>query len=163
MKAVILAAGKGTRMKEITKEIPKPMVMIKGKPILEHIITFLQYAGITDFGIVIGYKQSVVHDYFGDGSSRSITITYIDQAVQNGTGSALHLARDYVGREPFIFTFGDVITLRENYRGMLDYFNSGSCGGVLGSRARFVSQSGSKYSLRPAFGTSAHVLLAWPR
>jgi UDP-N-acetylglucosamine diphosphorylase / glucose-1-phosphate thymidylyltransferase / UDP-N-acetylgalactosamine diphosphorylase / glucosamine-1-phosphate N-acetyltransferase / galactosamine-1-phosphate N-acetyltransferase len=132
MKAVILAAGKGTRMKEITKEIPKPMVMIKGKPMLEHIITYLQYAGITDLGIVVGYKQSVVQNYFGDGSSRGITITYIEQTVQNGTGSALHLAKDYIDKEPFVFTFGDVITPRENYRGMLKYFHSSSCDVVMG-------------------------------
>ncbi|MDP2984844.1 MAG: nucleotidyltransferase family protein [Candidatus Latescibacter sp.] len=132
MKAVILAAGKGTRMKEITKEIPKPMVLIHGKPMLEHIIDFIMSAGITDFGIVVGYKQSVVQDYFGDGSSRGISITYIEQDVQNGTGAALHLARNYAGAEPFFFTFGDVITPRENYIGMIEYFYRFSCYCLLG-------------------------------
>jgi NDP-sugar pyrophosphorylase family protein len=132
MRAVILAAGKGTRMKEITKEIPKPMVSIKGKPMLEHIITLIRGAGITDFGVVVGYKQSVVQDYFGDGSSMDISITYIEQTVQNGTGAALHLAKDFVSGDPFFFSFGDVITPHENYRGMLDFFCENSCDALLG-------------------------------
>jgi NDP-sugar pyrophosphorylase family protein len=132
MKAVILAAGKGTRMKEITKEIPKPMVMIKGKPMLEHIITLIRGAGITDFGVVVGYKQSVVQDYFGTGSALGVSITYIEQQVQNGTGAALHLAKDYSAGDPFFFSFGDVITPPENYRGMLDFFRENSCDALLG-------------------------------
>jgi UDP-N-acetylglucosamine diphosphorylase / glucose-1-phosphate thymidylyltransferase / UDP-N-acetylgalactosamine diphosphorylase / glucosamine-1-phosphate N-acetyltransferase / galactosamine-1-phosphate N-acetyltransferase len=131
MKAVILAAGKGTRMKDITRDIPKPMVLIKGKPMLEHIITYMRDAGITDFGLVVGYKQSVVQDYFGDGSSRGLRLTYIEQSVQNGTGSALHLAKDYIGGESFVFTFGDVITSSENYLGMLSYFKRTTCSGLL--------------------------------
>jgi UDP-N-acetylglucosamine diphosphorylase / glucose-1-phosphate thymidylyltransferase / UDP-N-acetylgalactosamine diphosphorylase / glucosamine-1-phosphate N-acetyltransferase / galactosamine-1-phosphate N-acetyltransferase len=132
MKAVILAAGKGTRMKEITKEIPKPMVLINGKPMLEHIINFVKASGITEFGLVVGYKHSVVKDYFGDGSSRGISITYIEQVEQNGTGAALHLARNFAGSEPFFFTFGDVITPHENYRGMIEYYQRGTSYCLLG-------------------------------
>ncbi len=132
MKAVILAAGKGTRMKEITKVIPKPMVHIKGKPLLEYIITYIKNAGITEFGIVVGYKQSVVQDYFSDGSAFGISITYIEQEVQNGTGAALDLARTYIENEPFFFSFGDVITPCENYADMLDFFSAHNCDALLG-------------------------------
>ncbi|MHB9030224.1 MAG: nucleotidyltransferase family protein [Candidatus Latescibacterota bacterium] len=132
MKAVILAAGKGTRMKEITRDIPKPMVSIKGKPMLEHIITLIRGAGITDFGVVVGYKQSVVQDYFGNGSTLGVSITYIEQKVQNGTGAALHLAKNFVSGDPFFFSFGDVITPHENYRGMIDFFHGNSCDALLG-------------------------------
>lgn len=132
MKAVILAAGKGTRMKEITKEIPKPMVLIKGKPMLAHIIELIRGAGITEFGLVVGYKQSVVQEYFGDGSPLGVAITYIEQEVQNGTGAALHLAKDFVAGEPFFFSFGDVITPSENYTGMVEYFGKHSCDALLG-------------------------------
>ncbi len=132
MKAVILAAGKGTRMKEITREIPKPMIPIKGKPMLDHIISFIREAGITEFGVVVGYKQSVVQEYFGDGSSQGISITYIEQTVQNGTGAALHLAREYVAGEPFFFSFGDVITPRENYTGMVNYYAAHPSEALLG-------------------------------
>lgn len=132
MKAVILAAGKGTRMKDITKEIPKPMVPIKGKPMLDHIIGFIREAGITEFGLVVGYKRSVVEDYFGDGSSHGISITYIEQEVQNGTGAALHLAKNFAAGEPFFFSFGDVVTPPENYRGMVAFFTEHSCDALLG-------------------------------
>ena len=132
MKAVILAAGKGTRMKEITKEIPKPMVKIKNKPMLEYILTYIKNAGISDFGIVVGYKQSIVQDYFHDGSNFGISITYIEQEVQNGTGAALHLAKDFAGDDAFFFTFGDVITPEENYKGMMDYYHTAQCDALLG-------------------------------
>jgi len=132
MKAVILAAGKGTRMKDITKTIPKPMALIHGKPMLEHIISFISSAGINDFGIVVGYKQSVLQEYFGDGSPFGISITYIEQKEQNGTGAALGLATDFVSEGPFFFSFGDVITPKENYPGMLDYYRESSCDTLLG-------------------------------
>jgi len=132
MKSVILAAGKGTRMKEITKTIPKPMAMIHGKPLLEHIIDFIRYAGIEEFGIVVGYKQSVVQEYFGDGRDRGISITYIEQKEQNGTGAALHLARDYASDAPFLFSFGDVITPKENYVKLIDFYRRHSCDVLLG-------------------------------
>ena len=132
MKAVILAAGKGTRMKEITKVIPKPMVLIKGKPMLAHILKYLKNAGITEFGIVIGYKQSIVQDFFGDGSDYGVSITYIEQEVQNGTGAALHLAKDFVGQDAFFFSFGDVITPPANYKGMIEYYTGAQCDALLG-------------------------------
>ena len=132
MKAVILAAGKGTRMKEITEAIPKPMAQINDKPMLEHIIRFIKHAGITDFGIVVGYKQTIVQDYFKDGSWLGVSLTYIEQKEQNGTGAALYLAKDFASDGPFFFTFGDVITPRENYSGMLDYYAKTSCDILLG-------------------------------
>ena len=132
MKAVILAAGKGTRMKEITKSIPKPMAYINNKPMLEHIIRFIKNAGITEFGIVVGYKQSIVQDHFQNGSMLGVSITYIEQKEQNGTGAALNLAKDFVSGEPFFFSFGDVITPQENYPGMLEYFEKTSCDTLLG-------------------------------
>ena len=127
MKAVILAAGKGTRMKEITKEIPKPMVQIKDKPMLEHIIRFIKNAGITDLGLVVGYKRSIIKEHFGDGSSLGVSIKYFVQKEQTGTGTALHLARDFASDGPFFFSFGDIITSRETYIKMLDYYKKTSC------------------------------------
>ena len=132
MKAVILAAGKGTRMKEKTRNIPKPMLIIKGKPILEHIITFIKNAGIIELGIVVGYKKNIVQGYFGDGSDFDVSITYIEQKKQNGTGKALHLAKDFVSGDSIFFTFGDVLTPQENYHGMIDYYKTHQCHTLLG-------------------------------
>ncbi len=132
MKAVILAAGKGTRMKELTKDIPKPMALIHGKPMLDHIIGFISGAGVREFGIVVGYKQSVVQEYFGDGSRHGVRITYIEQTEQNGTGAALHFAAEFAGGEPFFFSFGDVVTPASNYPGMIGYYLDNHCDVLLG-------------------------------
>ena len=75
MKAVILAAGKGTRMGELTDETPKPMLPVEGRPILEHIVTGLREVGITEFCIITGWKAEVIEDYFGDGTDLQVTIT----------------------------------------------------------------------------------------
>ena len=68
MKAVILAAGKGTRMRELTNELPKPMLPVEGKPILEHILEGIIAAGIRDVFIVTGFRAETIENYFGDGS-----------------------------------------------------------------------------------------------
>ncbi len=67
-KAVILAAGRGSRMRELTQEMPKPMVEVCGKPILRYIVEGLRDAGIGKILVVVGYRKEVVHDYFQDGS-----------------------------------------------------------------------------------------------
>ena len=64
MKAVILAAGKGTRMGDLTDEVPKPMLPMEGRPILEHIITGLRAAGITEFCLITGWKEEVIESDF---------------------------------------------------------------------------------------------------
>jgi UDP-N-acetylglucosamine diphosphorylase / glucose-1-phosphate thymidylyltransferase / UDP-N-acetylgalactosamine diphosphorylase / glucosamine-1-phosphate N-acetyltransferase / galactosamine-1-phosphate N-acetyltransferase len=110
MKAVILAAGRGTRMKELTAEIPKPMVQVQGKPVLEHILVGLRdKAGIRDFFVVVGYQAKVIRDYFLDGASWGVSISYGVQEVQDGTGKAADSARVWVGETPFLLTCGDML------------------------------------------------------
>ena len=132
MKAVILAAGKGTRMKDITKTIPKPMVVVNGKPMLEQIVNAVKDAGITSIGMVVGYKREMIHDHFGDGGAFGVSIEYINQKEQNGTGAALHLAKDFVEEDHLFFTFGDVLTPQENYDGMIDYVQKTDCSVLMG-------------------------------
>jgi UDP-N-acetylglucosamine diphosphorylase / glucose-1-phosphate thymidylyltransferase / UDP-N-acetylgalactosamine diphosphorylase / glucosamine-1-phosphate N-acetyltransferase / galactosamine-1-phosphate N-acetyltransferase len=115
-KAVLLAAGKGTRMKELTNELPKPMLEVQGKPILQHILEGLRGAGVTDFCLIVGYKAEVVRDYFGDGSKFGVRIVYATQVVQDGTGRVVELARDFAGSDPFILSYGDILINPENYR-----------------------------------------------
>jgi NDP-sugar pyrophosphorylase family protein len=86
VKAVILAAGKGTRMKELTNELPKPMLKVRGVPILEHIALGLKSAGVRQIFIVTGFRADVIEDYFGDGSRLGLHIEYGRQLVQDGTG-----------------------------------------------------------------------------
>ena len=132
MKGVILAAGKGTRMKDITRTIPKPMVQVQGKPMLEHIVTAVRDAGVTDIGLVVGYKKEMVSDYFGDGSRFGVALTYIEQKEQNGTGAAFHLAREFAAGDTVFHTFGDVMTPAENYRGMIRYYQETGCDVLIG-------------------------------
>lgn len=119
MKAVILAAGKGTRMKDLTSEVPKPMLRVHGRPILEHILNGLQAAGIKEFCIITGWRAEVVEDYFGDGSRLGVSICYVRQEVQDGTGKAPELARAFVGNDSFLLTYGDILVKPETYQAML--------------------------------------------
>jgi dTDP-glucose pyrophosphorylase len=114
-KAVLLAAGKGTRMKELTNELPKPMLEVRGKPILLHIIEGLRGAGVSDFCIVVGYRADVVRSFFGDGSQFGVRITYTTQIVQDGTGKVVELAREFAETDPFVLSYGDILIDPTNY------------------------------------------------
>ena len=125
MKTVILAAGKGKRMGEITQDIPKPMVRVGGKPILEYIITGLRdHAGVKDFFIITGHRAEVIEEYFKDGSGLGVSCTYQRQFVQDGTGKAPELAEQWLNQEPFLLTYGDVLMDPEDYAGMVEAFTA---------------------------------------
>src|SRR4051812_36068787 len=98
MKAVILAAGKGTRMRELTDEQPKPMLKVQGKPILEHILDGLIAAGIREIFMVTGFRAEAIEGYFGTGKKWGGQIAYGRQIVQDGTGKAPELAKEFVGK-----------------------------------------------------------------
>ncbi len=131
MKAVILAAGKGTRMKELTAEVPKPMLCVQGRPILEHILTGLHDAGIREFFIVTGFRAETIEEYFGDGSKWGMSIRYGRQVVQDGTGKAPELAKEFIGPSPFILTYGDILVRPETYKQMIRRFNEDYYSGVV--------------------------------
>ena len=115
-KAVLLAAGRGTRMRALTNELPKPMIEVRGKPILHHIVDGLKAAGVTEILIVVGYRADVVRRYFEDGAAFGIEVTYVTQVVQDGTGRVVELARDFAGADPFILSYGDILIEPANYR-----------------------------------------------
>lgn len=114
-KAVLLAAGRGTRMRELTDDLPKPMIAVRGKPILLHIIEGLRSAGVSDFLLVVGYREDVVREFFGDGSRFGVRVSYVTQVVQDGTGRVVELARDFAGADAFILSYGDILVSPENY------------------------------------------------
>ena len=114
-KAVLLAAGRGTRMRELTAELPKPMLRVRGQPVLQHIVEGLREAGLTDFLIVVGWRAEVVKEFFGDGSKLGVRIDYTTQIEQNGTGKVVELARGFTGDDPFILSYGDILITTENY------------------------------------------------
>jgi NDP-sugar pyrophosphorylase family protein len=115
-KAVILAAGRGTRMRELTDDLPKPMIPVHGRPILLHILEGLKAAGVTEFLLVVGYREDVVRAFFGDGTSFGVQVHYVTQVVQDGTGRVVELARDFAGSDPFVLSYGDILVDPANYR-----------------------------------------------
>jgi UDP-N-acetylglucosamine diphosphorylase / glucose-1-phosphate thymidylyltransferase / UDP-N-acetylgalactosamine diphosphorylase / glucosamine-1-phosphate N-acetyltransferase / galactosamine-1-phosphate N-acetyltransferase len=114
-KAVLLAAGRGTRMRELTNELPKPMIAVRGKPILQHIIEGLSAAGVEQFLIIVGWHAEVVRQTLGDGTRFGVAIRYATQVVQDGTGKVVELAREFVGDDSFILSYGDIIVEPANY------------------------------------------------
>ena len=118
--AVILAAGRGTRMRELTAEVPKPMIVVRGKPVLQHIIEGLRDAGIREFLMIVGYRADAVQNFFGDGSRHNVTIQYATQTVQDGTGRVVNLAREFVGNSPFVLGYGDILVDPPNYKRVVD-------------------------------------------
>jgi dTDP-glucose pyrophosphorylase len=119
-KAVILAAGRGTRMRELTAELPKPMIEVRGKPVLQHIVEGLRDAGTRELLIVVGYRADAVRDFCGNGSRYNVAIQYETQTVQDGTGRVLELARDFVTNRPFILAYGDILVDPANYKRVVD-------------------------------------------
>ena len=115
-RAVLLAAGRGTRMRELTADIPKPMLQVRGKPVLQHIIEGLRDAGVREFLIVVGWRADVVRMHFSDGASLRTHIEYVDQLVQDGTGRVVDLARAFVCATPFVLSYGDILVDPANYR-----------------------------------------------
>lgn len=115
-KAVILAAGRGTRMRELTSELPKPMIKVRGKPVLQDIVEGLCNAGVRDLLLVVGYRADSVQEFFSDGSRYNVAIRYATQTVQDGTGRVVDLSRDFVGNRPFILAYGDILVDPTNYK-----------------------------------------------
>ncbi len=104
MKAVIMAAGKGTRMLPITETIPKVLIPVGEVPFLKYVIERVQKAGITDIGIVTSYKSDMVKAFLDE---EGIKATIIDQGEPLGTGHAIKVAKEFIGNDHFIALGGD--------------------------------------------------------
>ncbi len=104
--AIILAGGKGTRLRPLTDETPKPLLPIQGKPIVEHIILNMKKYGVTNIILAIGYKADQIQNYFQDGSKWGVNITYEVEKEFLGTGGAIKQAAKNL-TTPFILAWGD--------------------------------------------------------
>src|SRR6266513_1206178 len=118
--AVIFAAGRGTRMRDLTAEVPKPMIEVRGKPVLQHIVEGLRDSGIWEFLVIVGYRADAVQKFFGVGSLYNVAIDYATQVTQDGTGRVVDLAREFVGDCPFILSYGDILVDPVNYKRIAD-------------------------------------------
>lgn len=107
MKVVILAGGRGTRIASVNSEVPKPMIPILGKPILQYQIECLARQGYTELTLIVGYLGSVVRDYFQDGASFGVSIHYIEEKAPLGTAGSLYYFKDV--KEDILLLCGDII------------------------------------------------------
>ncbi|SNR69946.1 glucose-1-phosphate thymidylyltransferase [Halorubrum ezzemoulense] len=108
VQAVILAAGEGRRLTPLTNRRPKPMIPVGNKPLLEYIVEAVAVAGIGQITLVVGYNQERIRNHFADGDEWGVTITYVEQATQLGTGHAVLQAESAVDG-PFVVLNGDRI------------------------------------------------------
>lgn len=108
MQCVILAAGEGKRMRPLTASRPKVMLPVANRPMIEYLITAARGCGIEDFVLVVGYGEKEIRNYFGDGSSRGVSIHYVTQRQQLGTADALRTAEPLI-RGRFLLMNGDMI------------------------------------------------------
>lgn len=108
MKIVIMAGGKGTRIATVNSEVPKPMISILGKPILQHQIETLKRQGYTEYILIVGHLGKVVQDYFGNGSEFGVEIEYVVETEPLGTAGALYYLKGKID-DDFLLLNGDVI------------------------------------------------------
>jgi dTDP-glucose pyrophosphorylase len=118
---IIMAGGLGTRLGELTKDTPKPMLKVGAKPMVEHIIDMFVAHGFTKFMLSVNYKADVIKEYFKDGSKFGIEVKYLEENKRLGTGGALSLI-DIELNEPFFVTNGDVLSSLD-YEKLLNYHN----------------------------------------
>jgi dTDP-glucose pyrophosphorylase len=129
--AVIMAGGKGTRLYPITKNMPKPMVKVAGRPILERLILHLVGFGIRRIFISINYMGHVIQKHFGDGERFGCSIEYLEEDEPLGTGGALSLL-PVKPADPLIVMNGDLV-LQANLEQMLSFHNRGGYYATIGA------------------------------
>jgi NDP-sugar pyrophosphorylase family protein len=111
MKAMVLCAGHGTRLGDLTREIPKPMLPLHDKPMLAYILAHLRNSGFNEVAINVHFRPEVIRDYFGDGSSHGVKILYSDEPNLMGTAGGVKKMENFLrGPEPFLIQYGDVVT-----------------------------------------------------
>ena len=160
MKVVILSGGFGTRISEYTTVIPKPMIPINGKPIIEHIMEIYSKYGFKDFYLALGYKANVIKEYFYnyeilnsnfkvDFKNRSVTpykkqekdwtVNLIDTGENTMTGGRLKRLKDYIKDDTFLLTYGDAVTNLDINKVIKFHYSHGKMITVTGVRppARF--------------------------
>lgn len=135
MKAVILAAGLGTRMRPLTFTVPKFLLPVAGKPALDHVLLLLKNAGIGEIAMVVGYGREQIIERYGDGSDMGLKLEYLHQEELLGTANAVSLAEDFVGGERFVVMNADTLVDQESLNTLLkrhDELGSGKdFGGIM--------------------------------
>jgi len=137
---VILAAGKGRRIKPFSLEFPKPLLPICNKPIMQYQIEEMRNLGIEEVIIVIGHLGTKIKEYFGSGKKLGVKITYIKQKKQLGIAHAVGQLEPYI-KNPFLLFLGDIFYLSQNLKKMITLFNKYEVGGILAVKKEKNSES----------------------
>ena len=106
-KAIVLAAGKGTRLLPLTLAMPKEMIRVGVKPVIEHVIEVLKAGGIKEILVIVGRKKEAIMDHLGSGERLGVDIYYRIQEVPKGSAHAVYCGKDFVGSEDFVVMYGD--------------------------------------------------------
>ncbi|MEA1893583.1 MAG: nucleotidyltransferase family protein [Campylobacterota bacterium] len=131
-RVVLMAGGLGTRLRPLTDNIPKPLLEVGDKPILETIINGFAKYGFTHIILSVSYKAEMIESYFGDGSNFGVTIEYIHEEKRMGTAGALSLMKEKLS-EPFFVMNGDLLT-NINFEHMMEYHLSNKSTATMGVR-----------------------------
>ncbi|MEU4832518.1 glucose-1-phosphate thymidylyltransferase [Streptosporangium sp. NPDC023615] len=123
MKALVLAGGRGTRLRPLTHTSAKQLVPVANKPVLHYGLEAIRDAGITSVGIVVGDTGAEVRAAVGDGSAFGLEVTYIQQEAPLGLAHCVLIARDFLGDEPFVMYLGDNFLL-DGIAGLVDAFRA---------------------------------------
>ena len=111
MRAMVLAAGLGTRLRPITYEMPKPMVPVLNKPVMEHILLLLARHGFTETIANLHWFPDLIEGYFGDGAGSGVSLAYSREEQLLGTSGGVRNAADFLG-DSFLIISGDALTAR---------------------------------------------------
>jgi bifunctional UDP-N-acetylglucosamine pyrophosphorylase/glucosamine-1-phosphate N-acetyltransferase len=121
MKALILAAGEGTRLRPLTTNTPKPLLTVAGRPYLAHLVQALGDAGIKEQVILVGWKANRVKEFFGDGRQMGVELSYLEQKERLGTANAIGVAEGVMDGD-FVCVNGDVVMAPEAVAEMVSSF-----------------------------------------
>jgi len=122
MKAVVLAAGLGKRLRPLTFTKPKFLLPVAGKPALDHVLMLLKSLGVKDVALIVGFGKEQIIKRYGDGRSMDLNLTYIEQKKLLGTAHALGMAEDFVGDERFIAMNGDTLIDFESMKALVEKY-----------------------------------------
>jgi len=141
MRAMILCAGYGTRLGSLTQEIPKPMLPIAGKPLLEYIVANLARHGFREIAINLHFKPKIIQEYFGDGSKWGVWFEYAHEPELLGTAGGVKRMEGFLSRDDcFMVHYGDVLT-DQDFSAMLDFHRDRKALGTLLVHKRAKSNS----------------------
>lgn len=129
--AVLLAAGRGTRMGALTATTPKPLLRVAGRPIIAHALAGLARAGVQTAVIVVGYRGEQIEAALGDGAGLGLALRYVRQEQPEGTAQALLSAEPAIGGAPFILSWGDILVPPALYGELIAGYAARPCDALL--------------------------------